>query len=123
MGLGSAGIGWPAFIPVHDSLRDAYRGVSAADGGSVFFETDSVSSNRPKHLLKVTLSIVLSALSLRSAVCFLWACCLLRAKTFNRAYFIGDHSWKYIALARYAGVALKVSSPKDSCKGEGGDIF
>ena len=45
---------WPAFVPVHDALRDAYDGVAVTDEGTVRFSTDSIhSSYLPMRLTKV----------------------------------------------------------------------
>ncbi|KAK9915450.1 hypothetical protein WJX75_009358 [Coccomyxa subellipsoidea] len=53
--LASTGCPWPAFVPMHDPLRDAYWGVAATCQGSfAFLETDSVHiSQPPPQLLRV----------------------------------------------------------------------
>jgi len=53
--LSATGCPWPAFVPMHDPLRDAYWGVAATcPSGFAFLETDSVHiSQLPPHLLKV----------------------------------------------------------------------
>lgn len=55
MALSNCQAPWPAFVPVHDALRDAYWGVAAVGRSSVFFNTDSIhtSSALPQGLLEV----------------------------------------------------------------------
>lgn len=44
--LSHVSLPWPLFIPVHDPLRDAYRGAAVtASGAVVHFETDSMHSS------------------------------------------------------------------------------
>lgn len=54
--LAATGSPWPAFVPMHDPLRDAYWGVAATCQGSfAFLETDSVHiSQLPPQLLRVS---------------------------------------------------------------------
>lgn len=56
MALAATGSPWPAFVPMHDPLRDAYWGVAATCQGSfAFLETDSVHiSQIPPQLLRVS---------------------------------------------------------------------
>ncbi|BDA43382.1 Rab3 GTPase-activating protein catalytic subunit [Coccomyxa sp. Obi] len=53
--LAATGSPWPAFVPMHDPLRDAYWGVAATCQSSfAFLETDSVHiSQLPPQLLRV----------------------------------------------------------------------
>ena len=55
LALAACGAPWPAFVPVHDALRDAWRGVAAPpDGTAVFFDCDSLHSGAPPpRLLQV----------------------------------------------------------------------
>jgi len=39
---GACGAPWPALVPVHDPLRDAYWGVAAAGPATVLLESESV---------------------------------------------------------------------------------
>jgi hypothetical protein len=54
--LSAAGAPWPAFLPVHDALRDAQWGVALPGRGlrPAFMETDSVhTSSQPQRLRQV----------------------------------------------------------------------
>lgn len=64
--LASTGCPWPAFVPMHDPLRDAYWGVAATRQGSfAFLETDSVHiSQPPPQLLRVGYGNVKSPMEL-----------------------------------------------------------
>lgn len=54
LALSACGAPWPAFVPVHDALRNAWQGVAALAGASVFFDSDSVHTGAPPpHLLQV----------------------------------------------------------------------
>lgn len=44
--LTAAGIAWPALVPVHDTLRDAWVGVAAVGQQSVFLSTDGMPAVR-----------------------------------------------------------------------------
>lgn len=61
--LSTCHITWPAFVPVHDPLRDAYWGIAAAANSTAHFDTDSIHiSKNPAHLQKVSPVCVLSLL-------------------------------------------------------------
>lgn len=47
LALSSCGAPWPAFVPVHDALRNAWHGVAALAAASVFFDSDSVHTGTP----------------------------------------------------------------------------
>ena len=52
--LSNCKLTWPALVPVHDPLRDAYWGVAAAANATTHFDTDSIHISRnPTHLQKV----------------------------------------------------------------------
>ena len=54
LALAACGAPWPAFVPVHDALRDAWRGVAAPAGTAAFFDCDSLHSGAPPpRLLQV----------------------------------------------------------------------
>jgi len=54
LALAACGAPWPAFVPVHDALRDAWRGVAALAGTVAFFDCDSLHSGAPPpRLLQV----------------------------------------------------------------------
>lgn len=77
--LSHAGCPWPLLLPVHDAVRDGYRGVAvvqpataaqgwAAAGQTVKFETDSLHSSRlPKGLLQLDQLLLLFAKQLAAA--------------------------------------------------------
>lgn len=45
---------WPAFLPVHDPLRDAWWGIAISGHGTIHYDSDSIhSSNLPPRLLEV----------------------------------------------------------------------
>lgn len=48
---------WPAFVPVHDALRDAMAGVAVAGPASVFLQADGMpairAAKQPPELLQV----------------------------------------------------------------------
>ena len=53
--LSNCHLSWPAFVPVHDPLRDAYWGVAATGNATTHFDTDSIHISRnPAHLQKVS---------------------------------------------------------------------
>ncbi|KAL4859894.1 26S proteasome non-ATPase regulatory subunit 13 A [Chlorella vulgaris] len=64
--LSHAHISWPMLLPVHDAVRDSYRGVAvgpSAEGAATFqLETDSLHSNRlPPELLQLDQQLLLFA--------------------------------------------------------------
>ena len=53
--LAASGASWPAFMPVHDPTRDAWRGITARPGLTCLHDTDSVRIRRlPQRLCQVT---------------------------------------------------------------------
>ena len=55
---GACGAPWPALVPVHDPLRDAYWGVGAAGGASVHLDSDSVHVSQPPDRLMQAHSVL-----------------------------------------------------------------
>jgi hypothetical protein len=55
--LSNCGVAWPAFVPVHDALRDAMAGVAVAGLASVFLQADGMpairAAKQPPELLQV----------------------------------------------------------------------
>ena len=53
--LSNCRLPWPAFLPVHDLLRDAYWGVAVTP--TAYFDTDSIHVSRnPTQLQQVQLT-------------------------------------------------------------------
>ena len=49
--LATAGGEWPAFLPVHDGLRDAASGIAVAGCTTAHYASDSIHMSRlPHHL-------------------------------------------------------------------------
>ncbi|DBA79153.1 TPA: hypothetical protein ACH3X1_008985 [Trebouxia sp. C0004] len=52
--LSNCRLAWPAFLPVHDPLRDAHWGIGAAGLGTVHYDSDSIHlSKNPTRLQQV----------------------------------------------------------------------
>lgn len=52
--LSNCRLTWPAFLPVHDPLRDACWGIGITGLGTIHYDSDSThSSNMPDKLLQV----------------------------------------------------------------------
>lgn len=52
--LSNCHLPWPAFLPVHDPLRDAHWGIAAAGLATVHYDSDSIHlSKNPTHLQQV----------------------------------------------------------------------
>lgn len=52
--LNNCRLAWPAFLPVHDPLRDAWWGIAISGLVTVHYNSDSIhSSKMPDHLHKV----------------------------------------------------------------------
>jgi acyl-homoserine lactone acylase PvdQ len=55
--LSNCHVAWPAFVPVHDALRDAMAGVAVAGPASVFLQADGMpairAAKQPPGLLQV----------------------------------------------------------------------
>ena len=55
--LSNCHVAWPAFVPVHDALRDAIAGVAVAGPTSVFLQADGMpairAAKQPPGLLQV----------------------------------------------------------------------
>ena len=52
--LSNCHLAWPAFLPVHDPLRDAYWGIGAAGLATAHYDSDSIHlSKNPSHLQQV----------------------------------------------------------------------
>lgn len=52
--LSNCRLSWPAFLPVHDPLRDAYWGVAVNPTATAYFDTDSIHvSKNPTQLQQV----------------------------------------------------------------------
>lgn len=53
--LSNCRVTWPAFVPVHDPLRDAYWGIAATANTTAHYDTDSIHiSKNPTYLQKVS---------------------------------------------------------------------
>lgn len=69
LALSSCGAPWPAFVPVHDALRNAWHGVAALAAASVFFDSDSVHTGTPPtQLMQVHQSRSMMSQMLISAI-------------------------------------------------------
>ena len=52
--LSNCRLAWPAFLPVHDPLRDAHWGIGAAGLATVHYDSDSIHlSKNPTRLQQV----------------------------------------------------------------------
>lgn len=67
--LSHARITWPLLVPVHDAVRDGYRGVAVAAGGTTLhFDTDSTHTSRLRPgLLSLPQQLLLFARQLGAA--------------------------------------------------------
>lgn len=60
--LSNCHLPWPAFLPVHDPLRDAHWGIAAAGLATVHYDSDSIHlSKNPTHLQQVRACLHISA--------------------------------------------------------------
>lgn len=71
--LSHARCAWPLLVPVHDAVREGYRGVAVlpsgpASGATIQFDTDSLHSSRlPEGLLRLDQHLALFARQLAAA--------------------------------------------------------
>ena len=60
--LSNCHLTWPAFLPVHDPLRNAQCGMGAAGLACVHYDSDSIHLSRnPAHLQQVELLYMFEA--------------------------------------------------------------
>lgn len=64
--LSNCRLTWPAFLPVHDPLRDAHWGIGTLGGSTVHYDTDSIHLSQNPADLQQVLPLLHRALCLAS---------------------------------------------------------